>query len=238
MSETKSLHAAMAAAFPNIAGALKDSNNPHFRSKYADLSSVDAAIRPALSAQDLFYYQMTHEHTGGVCVETIVGHSSGETLSFGKLFVPASKNDAQGYGSALTYCRRYGLMTAFGVCPEDDDGSAAARTSPIKPQTPELKEQLQESVRQEYEFPEGPAKNITALKSATRQLWREIAGTGDSDELDALLWVPDNTALMDQLRNLTHPEHATLWSGDGKDNPGLEGLIRNKRNEFKQNEGQ
>jgi hypothetical protein len=124
------LFAAMAKAFPEIEGATKDSNNPHFKSKYADLSSVVEAIKPALCKHGLFYAQMTHEQSGGVCVETIVGHESGEQFSFGKLFVPASKQDAQGYGSALTYARRYSLMTAFGVCPEDDDGNAAVRAAP------------------------------------------------------------------------------------------------------------
>ncbi len=122
-----SLFTAMAAAFPEIEGAIKDSNNPHFKSKYADLSSVVEAIKPALIKNDLFFVQMNHEQQGGVCVETIVCHSSGGQMSFGKLFVPAGKQDAQGYGSALTYARRYSLMTAFGVCPEDDDGNAAVK---------------------------------------------------------------------------------------------------------------
>jgi len=126
------LFAAMAKAFPEIEGATKDSNNPHFKSKYADLSSVVEAIKPALVKNGLFYVQMTHEQQGGVCVETIVCHESGEQMSFGKLFVPASKQDAQGFGSALTYARRYGLMTAFGVCPEDDDGNAASKSAPAK----------------------------------------------------------------------------------------------------------
>lgn len=126
----KALFAAMASAFPEIEGAIKDSNNPHFKSKYADLSSVTEAIKPALAKHKLFYFQVTHEQAGGVCVETIVGHAEGEQLSFGKLFVPATKQDAQGYGSALTYARRYSLMTAFGVCPEDDDGNAASKSAP------------------------------------------------------------------------------------------------------------
>lgn len=62
-------------------------------------------------------------------------------MSFGTLFVPASKNDAQAYGSAITYGRRYSLQTAFGVCSEDDDGNAAvthtkahaAMKAPAKP---------------------------------------------------------------------------------------------------------
>lgn len=122
---TAKLYAAMAKAFPDIEGASKDSNNPHFRSKYADLGSVVDAIKPALGKNALWFRQVNHRADGGVCVETFICHSSGEEVSCGELFVPASKNDAQGYGSALTYARRYGLMSAFGVAPEDDDGNAA-----------------------------------------------------------------------------------------------------------------
>lgn len=128
--ETK-LFEAMASAFPKIEGAIKDSDNDAFKrggkaTKYADLSSVVDAVKPALAEFGLFFCQLTHEQQGGVCIETVVGHKSGGRFSFGKLFVPASKNDAHGYGSALTYARRYSLMTAFGVCPEDDDGNAAS----------------------------------------------------------------------------------------------------------------
>ena len=132
MATASGLYPAMAKAFAAIEGAKKDSNNPHFKSKYADLESVADAIKPALVANELFFAQVTHEQQGGVCVETVVHHSSGESMSFGKLFVPAGKQDAQGYGSALTYARRYGLMTAFGVCPEDDDGNAAVATTPAR----------------------------------------------------------------------------------------------------------
>lgn len=127
--ENKTLCAAMASAFAEIEGATKDKTNPAFRSKYADLGSVVDAIKPALVNHGLFFSQITHEAEGGVCVETVVSHSSGERMSFGKLFVPATKQDAQGFGSALTYCRRYSLMAAFGVAPEDDDGNAASQTS-------------------------------------------------------------------------------------------------------------
>jgi hypothetical protein len=125
MADTKVLYAAMTKAFAAMEGANKDTVNPHFKVRYADLASVVSAIKPALTENDLWFRQFTHEQSGGVCVETMVCHTSGEELSFGKLFVPASKQDAQGYGSALTYARRYSLMTAFGICPEDDDGNAA-----------------------------------------------------------------------------------------------------------------
>ena len=122
---------AMAMAFGEIEAATKDASNPAFKqggkaSKYADLSAVIAAIKPALIRHGLFFTQRPEPSERGVTIETVIGHSSGEEMSLGKLFVPANKNDAQGYGSALTYARRYALVTAFGVPVEDDDGNAAA----------------------------------------------------------------------------------------------------------------
>jgi len=126
----KELSAAMALAFAKIEGAIKGKTNPAFRSKYADLAAVVDAVKPALAEHGLWFRQITHPADGGVCVETIIHHSSGESLACGPLFVPASKQDAQGFGSALTYCRRYSLMAAFGVPAEDDDGNAAVASKP------------------------------------------------------------------------------------------------------------
>jgi hypothetical protein len=128
----KELSAAMALAFAKIEGAIKGKTNPAFRSKYADLSSVVDAVKPALAEHGLWFRQITHPADGGVCVETVIHHSSGESLACGPLFVPASKQDAQGFGSALTYCRRYSLMAAFGVPAEDDDGNAAVQSKPAQ----------------------------------------------------------------------------------------------------------
>ncbi len=131
MTETKILYAAMPKAFSAIEGASKNKANPQFKgTKYADLLSVVSAIKPALIANELWFAQINHEQSGSICIETVLFHSSGDQLSFGKLFVPASKNDAQGYGSALTYARRYSLLTAFGACPDDDDGNAAVQAKP------------------------------------------------------------------------------------------------------------
>lgn len=121
------LYDAMAQAFPEIEGAVKDSTNPHFKSKYADLTSVVMAIKPALAKHGLFFRQASHVADGGVCVETFICHKSGQEVSCGLFYAPAIKQDAQGYGSALTYARRYSLSAAFGVCPEDDDGNAAVQ---------------------------------------------------------------------------------------------------------------
>ena len=112
--------------------ALKTSTNPHFRSKYADLSNCIEAVIDALNANGIGLMQRTYESKDGVMVETIFVHESGEVMECGLLHVPAAKQDPQGYGSALTYARRYSLLAATGLAPEDDDGNSASRRTEIK----------------------------------------------------------------------------------------------------------
>lgn len=123
----KELATAYAKAQPEIEGAAKDKTNPAFRSKYADLASVVDAIKPALAKHGLSFLQASHDAEAAAKIETILLHASGEWMSLGEVSVPVTKHDAHGFGSALTYARRYGLLTAFGVAPEDDDGNAAAK---------------------------------------------------------------------------------------------------------------
>lgn len=107
--------------------ALKDKNNPAFRSKYADLGACIEAVDSALLENGIALIQETSEDLTGVTIETVLLHESGEMIRGGKLHVPAAKQDPQGYGSALTYARRYSLMATCGIAPEDDDGNAAAQ---------------------------------------------------------------------------------------------------------------
>jgi hypothetical protein len=123
----KEIASALVKAQKEFGPALKTHTNPAFRSRYADLSACVEAVIDALNNNDVFLMQPTHECTDGVIVETIFIHSSGEQISSGKLHVPATKHDAQGYGSALTYARRYSLMAACGIAPEDDDGNNASK---------------------------------------------------------------------------------------------------------------
>ena len=123
----KNIASALVKAQKAFGPALKSSSNPHFKSRYADLSACVEAVIDALNDNGIALIQQTHECQDGVIVETVFVHESGETLSSGKLHVPAAKHDPQGYGSALTYARRYSLMAAAGIAPEDDDGNAASR---------------------------------------------------------------------------------------------------------------
>lgn len=110
--------------------AAKDSKNPHFKSAYSSLASVIDAVRPALSSNGLAFVQRMHDSQGGVAVETVLIHESGEQYGCGVLFIPASKQDAQGFGSALSYAKRYSLQSALGIASADDDGEAAVKTPP------------------------------------------------------------------------------------------------------------
>lgn len=118
----------------DFAPALKSSTNPHFRSRYADLAACVEAVIDALNANGIAMIQRTHDSDNGVAVETLFVHESGETITGGILHVPAAKHDPQGYGSALTYARRYSLMAACGIAPEDDDGNMAQKT-PVNAQS-------------------------------------------------------------------------------------------------------
>lgn len=126
----KEIAAAFIKAKKAFGPALKDKTNPAFRSKYADLGACIDAVDDALLNNGIALYQETSETESGVTVETILLHESGESIRCGKLHVPASKQDPQGYGSALTYARRYSLMTACGIAPEDDDGNLASKQPP------------------------------------------------------------------------------------------------------------
>ena len=107
--------------------ALKTSTNPHFRSRYADLSACVEAVVDALNNNGIFLLQKNHKCDDGVMVETVFVHESGEMMECGIVHFPSVKHDPQGYASALTYARRYSLMAACGIAPEDDDGNAASK---------------------------------------------------------------------------------------------------------------
>lgn len=131
---------ALASAYADMEQATKDAANPYFRSKYADLGSIDAAIRPALATQGVFVLQTTWRTDAlNVVLVTRLMHKSGQWIESDVKFVepqPGIDEDgntvfptSQHWGSALTYARRYGLMTAVGLAVSDatdDDGNRAA----------------------------------------------------------------------------------------------------------------
>lgn len=123
--EINELAGALAKAQGKITGALKDSANPFFKSKYADLASVWDACRSALSENGLAVVQQTEADESGVMVITTLAHSSGQWMRSSLRLQPKDASP-QGIGSAITYGRRYALAAAVGVAQVDDDGNAAS----------------------------------------------------------------------------------------------------------------
>lgn len=198
-----SLVSALAKALPELESAKKNKANPAFKSKYADLAAVIEAIGP-IREHGLWYRQHVHESADGVMIETLYIHDSGEQLSAGTLFMPAVKRDAQGFGSALSYARRYSLQTAFGLATEDDDGSAAAggysqrerRDEPPAANGSTLRDKLEQSIEQESAPRNwgGRYPTKTALKAAMHTHHAElerIGVQGTMDDLDGYLSSPE-----------------------------------------------
>ena len=118
------LATALALAQGEIEGASKDRENPHFRSKYADLASCWDACRAPLSKHGLSVVQLPRSEGATVTVTTMLLHKSGEYISEA-MTMTAQDSKPQSVGSALTYARRYGLSAVVGIAPEDDDAEAA-----------------------------------------------------------------------------------------------------------------
>lgn len=99
----------------------KDADNPFFKSKYVTLDGVIKAIDEAIEGTGLTYTQEAVSEGNFVSVATYILHESGQYLFFDPLTVPTTKADAQAFGSAETYARRYALAAAFGVASDIDD---------------------------------------------------------------------------------------------------------------------
>jgi hypothetical protein len=109
-------------------GALKkDSRNPHFGNKYASLSAIFDVVQAPLAENGLSLLQLP-QPTGEqeVCVETVVLHTSGQWISC-EVALPVSKADAQGFGSAVTYAKRYGAAAILRIAADEDDDAESAR---------------------------------------------------------------------------------------------------------------
>lgn len=125
---------ALAVVQANLHPAVKDAKNPFFKSSYTTLNSVWDACRDLLSENGLSVAQVNQITLDGVIIETVLMHESGEWIS-GEMFLPLTKADAQGVGSAMSYGRRYGLAAMVGIVADDDDGNAASQPKQQRQQT-------------------------------------------------------------------------------------------------------
>lgn len=123
--EIGKLAIALSKAQGEMSGANKSSDNPFFKSKYADLNTCIEAAREPLSKNELAVIQTTEPHDNGIMIVTTLAHSSGQWIK-GKLLMNPKKDDDQGRGSSITYGRRYAFAAIVGLAQKDDDGNAAS----------------------------------------------------------------------------------------------------------------
>ena len=163
----KNISAAFVKAQAEINHAKKDSENPHFKSKYADLTSCWEACADALKANDIAVIQGVH----GDRLKTTLIHSSGESMSDEGIHLCGFENakiPMQALGSALTYARRYGLCSMLGIAPEDDDAQALTKDTPKK-------------------APWNGPLDAQALKVSVTSLVKDLHAQTDIDELKELV---------------------------------------------------
>lgn len=163
---------ALTAAQKEFATAKKDSTNPHFKSKYADLGSVWDAVSGPLAKHDLCLTQgVESQDKDGLNLATTLYHGpSGEWLG-NLVCIPVASHTAQAVGSALTYGRRYGMAALLGIVADEDDDGNAASAKPT-PQAPPK--------------PEGPTLPFGKSKG------KLLKAMSDEDLSNALKWASDN----------------------------------------------
>jgi hypothetical protein len=123
--------AALIKAQTEMGKLTKNSTNPHFKSKYADLTAVLETCTDALHSNGFAILQPSGKDEGGMFTDTVLMHESGGLFTT-RVYWIGVKPDMQGSGSAMTYARRYGLMALTGLEPEDDDGAEASKKAPQK----------------------------------------------------------------------------------------------------------
>jgi hypothetical protein len=150
MHEHKNLMGALLKAKAAMGTLTKDAKNPHFKSTYASLAAVVDVLRQPLTDSGIVYIEspVPELEPGRIAIDLTICHAaSGESITYRSPVMVAQQQTPQAIGSALTYARRYQLMTVFGLAPEDDDGNESTKaqtprqqpqrqTPPVAPVTP------------------------------------------------------------------------------------------------------
>ena len=206
------LFKAMAEFRAKVKQPAKNVQNPFFKSSYVQLEGVQNAIDEAIKETGLSYVQLTHNTESGVAVETIIMHSSGQWLSTGDLELNPAKKDPQGYGSVITYARRYELAAAFGISSDIDDDANAGTFGTSKPQTNNFryKERKQVSkldeLKQDYTFLLARASEAT--KRSTKDIQDEIVSGAKGSNEERYEYM--NNQLKTMLKNANQADQQDL----------------------------
>jgi hypothetical protein len=195
----KEIATALVAAQKEMGNAIKDSTNPFFKSKYADLNSVREACIPALNNHGIVVLQPIMQVEGKNFVKTILLHESGETMESLTEVLFAKQNDPQAQGSGITYARRYGLQSLVCIGAEDDDGNKAAE-QPKARNASGLKsngdlangEDMKETLNKKNEYDFAGLKSIIescASEEELKEVWTEKENAKIINSLKK--WRPD-----------------------------------------------
>ena len=204
--------------------ALKDSDNPFHKSKYADFSSVLEAVAEHLHANKIAFQQHPHSEDGKIGVSTILIHESGEWIS-SEFSMPIPKLSFQEAGGGITYARRYALQAICGITAEDDDGNritsaersqsqarpaakapAKQDASPRNAGVQKTKPAIQQGAVQAYEVKDlqGKPETIATLEMVESIIVKFITGNKKS-VADLRKYWEVNSVPINQLKDM-HPE--------------------------------
>lgn len=125
----KIISKAILEAQKEMGNASKGSQNPFFKSRYADLNAIREACMPSLHKHGISVLQPTVHIDGKNFIKTVLLHESGETFEGLTEIIYSKTNDAQAQGSGITYARRYGLQSLLNIGAEDDDGNKASQAN-------------------------------------------------------------------------------------------------------------
>jgi hypothetical protein len=192
-SNPGALYTALAKAQAEMSNVIKDSANPHFRSKFASLAAVRDVVIPALSAQGISIVQMPgNTEDGRVSIRTMLLHESG-TLDCGTVATTVTVrggNEAQALGSALTYLRRYALSAIAGVAQEDDDGNASGPSG-------------RSQQRQRPRVPEYSAQHV---KNALTHMFGDLSEEANRAEAEGMVRETTGFSIEDMMGSKTARE--------------------------------
>ena len=125
---TENIYSALSQFRSKVKQPTKSANNPFFHSTYVTLEGVMQAVDEATAGTGLSYIQQIKNlKSGEVAVQTVIYHDSGDSIESGWLALKPEKQTPQGYGSSITYAKRYQLAAMFGISSDiDDDGNQAS----------------------------------------------------------------------------------------------------------------
>lgn len=213
--DIEELATALVAAQKDIKNAVRSEDNPFFHSKYADLAAIYDACRDAMTTNNLIVVQYGGFEADQPVLYTQLTHKSGEYIrGFMPVFVPVQPetpeerdangnevkktkqvNKSQGYGSSMTYMRRYALAAMLGIATEDDDansageGKSAAKSDAPKKTTstdPATEAQKNKIVAQAHELG-WKSTEVSKYLSEKKVLWNDINKTEASAMIEDLI---------------------------------------------------